>query len=325
MRPQLTDAAGDVEPGGAVEPLGPDSLMWRYFGDWRGLLLGLWAGSMQNMHPQLGAGVEEHSRFFDERWERLYRSLYPIGGCVYDGPRAAETARMVRDFHRTIKGVDGHGRPYSALNPDTYFWAHATFIMIPVLICEHFGTPLTAAQKEQLYAEGVQWWRLYDMSMRPVLPDWASFQAYFERMCRDELEVNKATRDVLDIARIAKPPFARRLPDPLWALARVPITRGFVWLTVGMYPAVVRERLGYRWTRADQLAFTAVGRSVAALWRLVPFDRRMHPRARAGWQRVRGQLPPDAPLVETPARNLPPLHERDKPTHYCPTPAVGRS
>ena len=58
------------------EPLGPDSLMWRYFGDWRGLLLALWAGSMQNMHPQLGAGVEEHSEFFDERWERLYRSLY---------------------------------------------------------------------------------------------------------------------------------------------------------------------------------------------------------------------------------------------------------
>ena len=50
----------------------------------------------------------------------------------------------MRDYHRTIKGVDKHGRPYSALNPDTFFWAHATFVLIPVLICEHFGTPLTA-------------------------------------------------------------------------------------------------------------------------------------------------------------------------------------
>ena len=41
-----------------IEPLGPDSLTWRFFGDWRGLLQGLWAGSMQNMHPGLGAGVE---------------------------------------------------------------------------------------------------------------------------------------------------------------------------------------------------------------------------------------------------------------------------
>jgi uncharacterized protein (DUF2236 family) len=79
-------------------PLGPGSLTWKYFGDWRGLLVGLWAGSMQNMHPELGAGVEEHSRFFEERWQRLFRSLYPIGGVVYDlshrrgGLRRAERA-----------------------------------------------------------------------------------------------------------------------------------------------------------------------------------------------------------------------------------------
>jgi uncharacterized protein (DUF2236 family) len=305
----------DVE----VEPLGPDSLMWTYFGDWRGVLLSLWAGSMQNMHPQLGAGVEEHSRFFDERWQRLYRSLYPIGGCVYDGERAAETARTVRDYHLTIKGVDKHGRPYSALNPDTYFWAHATFVMIPVLICEHFGRPMTAAQKEQLYAEGVQWWRLYGLSMRPVPPDWDSFVAYFERMSAEVLEDNKATRDVLDIARIAKPPTAQWLPDPLWALLRIPISRGFVWLTVGVYSPAVRERLGYTWSARDERLFRLVGRAIGATWRLVPHDRRFHPRARSAWQRSRGRRPADAPLVETPARNLPPVHERDRPTHYCPT------
>ena len=109
---------------------------------------------MQNMHPQLGAGVEEHSRFFDERWERLYRSLYPIGGGVYDGERAAATARTVRDYHRTIKGVDKLGRPYSALNPDTYFWAHATFMLIPVLVCEHFGTPLTRRRRSRSTRRG---------------------------------------------------------------------------------------------------------------------------------------------------------------------------
>ena len=48
-------------------PLDPDSLTWRYFGDWRGMLQGPWAGSLQNMHPQLGAAVEEHSTFFRER------------------------------------------------------------------------------------------------------------------------------------------------------------------------------------------------------------------------------------------------------------------
>jgi uncharacterized protein (DUF2236 family) len=292
--------------------------MWQYFGDWRGLLLSLWAGSMQNMHPQLGAGVEEHSRFFDERWERLFRSLYPIGGCVYDGERAPQTAREVRDYHKTIKGVDKRGRPYSALNPDTFFWAHATFILIPYLICEHFGTPMTRAQKEQLYAEGVQWWRLYGMSMRPVPKDWDAFEAYLEDMCRNVLEVNQATLDVRDIRHIAKPPLLKRLPDPVWQVLRVPITWHMVWITSGMYPQSVRDKLGLRWSAADQFAFKAQGRLVGLLWNLVPFERRFHPRARAGWQRVRGELPADAPLVHTPARNLPPESERDSPIHYSP-------
>lgn len=72
-------------------PLGPDSLTWRYFGDWRGMLQGPWAGSMQNMHPQLGAAVLDHSTFFRERWPRLLRSLYPIE-VVFDGERARSPA-----------------------------------------------------------------------------------------------------------------------------------------------------------------------------------------------------------------------------------------
>jgi hypothetical protein len=50
----------------------------------------------------------------------------------------------------------------------------------------------------------------------------------------------------------------------------------------------------------------------------VPPRYRKHPRARAGWDRVTGRIPAEAPLVHTPARNLPPLDERDSPKHYCP-------
>lgn len=296
-------------------PLGPETLTWKYFGDWRGLLLALWAGSMQNMHPQLGAGVEQHSEFFEERWARLFRSLYPIGGVVYDGPRAVQTAREVRGYHDRIRGIDRHGRPYHALEPDTFFWAHATFVMMSVLINEHFGTPLTEQQKRQVYDEGVQWYRMYGLSMRPVPPDWDAFQRYWDHMCTNVLEVNKATTDVLDIARIAKPPMLRSLPDPLWILLRVPISRVFVWLTTGMHPEPVRRKLGHRWTRGDELALRAVGRTIAATWRLVPFQYRYHPRARAGWRRAGGGADR---RVETPDRNLPPAHERDDPKHYVP-------
>ena len=143
------------EFGSARVPLGPDSLTWKLFGDWRGLLQGPWAGSMQNMHPQLGAAVKDHSIFFSERIPRLFRSLYPIGGVVFDGDRAPATGAEVRDYHLSIKGVDDQGRRYSALNPDVFYWAHATFFMGTILTAEHFGDGLCEADKRQLFDEHI--------------------------------------------------------------------------------------------------------------------------------------------------------------------------
>jgi hypothetical protein len=82
------------------------------------MLQGPWAGSMQNMHPQLGAAVEQFSTFTTEPWPRVLRSLYPIGGVVFDTDRATSTGAEVRDYHTTIKGVDAKGRRFHALNPD---------------------------------------------------------------------------------------------------------------------------------------------------------------------------------------------------------------
>jgi uncharacterized protein (DUF2236 family) len=308
-----------VRPGPAdQEPLGPDSLTWKYFGDWRGVLLAPWAGVMQNMHPGLGAGVAEHSRFFEERWQRLFRSLYPIGGVVYDGPRAAETARQVRGYHDTIKGVDRHGRPYHALDPDTFYWAHATFFMLTLLVADRFGPGLSEDEKRQLFDEHVRWWRLYGMSMRPVPESWPDFEAYWDRMAREVLEDNQPARDVLDIRFIARPPALSWLPHALWRALRGPQARFTVWFTVGLFPAPVRERLGHRWTVRDERRLRRVGRFVHHAWRLVPFRLRYHPRARAGWEREAGLRAADAPQVESPVRNLPLPEERNSPKHYVP-------
>ncbi|NLU67367.1 oxygenase MpaB family protein [Streptomyces sp. HNM0574] len=295
------DAEARGERARAVEPLGPDSLTWKYFGDWRGVLLAPWAGAMQNMHPGLGAGVAEHSRFFEERWERLFRSLYPIGGVVYDGPRAARTAREVRGYHDGIKGVDEHGRPYHALDPDTFYWAHATFFMLTVLVADRFGPGLDEAEKRRLFEEHVRWWRLYGMSMRPVPGSWDEFRAYWDRMASEVLEDNRPTREILDIRGIAKPPVLRRLPDVVWRLVRVPLARFTVWYTVGLFPPAVRERLGYGWTARDERLLRCFGRLVHHAWKLVPAGRRFHPRARAGWER--GCSAGVAP-VTSPSRNL---------------------
>ncbi|WP_422744710.1 oxygenase MpaB family protein [Mycobacterium sp. WMMD1722] len=299
-------------------PLGPESLTWQLFGDWRGLLQGPWAGSMQNMHPQLGAAVEQHSIFFIERIPRLLRSLYPIGGVVFDGERATRTGAEVRDYHIGIKGVDDQGRRYSALNPDVFYWAHATFFMGTILTAEHFGGGLTEAQKRQLFDEHVTWYRMYGMSMRPVPPSWEAFCEYWDHMCRNVLENNWAARQVLDLSTMPKHPSLRWLPDPVWRFQLGIVGPFAVWVTVGLYHPAVRELMGYRWTRRDERLHRMFGRLVNVAFTALPRRRRYHPRARAGWDRATGRIGADAPLVQTPARNLPPLEHRGKPIHYCP-------
>ncbi len=195
---------------------GPDSLTWKYFGDLRtGLLGGVWIGSIQNMYPELGAGVEDHSILLREPLQRVARSVYPIMGVVYDGDRAAQTGEQIKSFHHDIKGgVDANGRRYHALNPETFYWAHATFFMLIVKTAEYFCGGLTEAEKHQLFDEHVQWYRMYGMSMRPVPATWEDFCAYWDHKCREELEINRATLDIFSI-RIPKPWFVL-MPTPVW-------------------------------------------------------------------------------------------------------------
>src|ERR1700741_4780880 len=88
----------------SADPLGPDSLTWKYFGDLRTGRMAIWIGAIQNMYPELGAGVEEHSILLREPLQRVARSVYPIMGVVYDGDRANQTGQQIQRYHGHIKG-----------------------------------------------------------------------------------------------------------------------------------------------------------------------------------------------------------------------------
>ncbi|HEY1828075.1 MAG TPA: oxygenase MpaB family protein, partial [Acidimicrobiales bacterium] len=85
--------------------LGPKSLLWRWAGDNRIAFMGGTIGLLQLMHPAIGAGVMEHSDFFEDPYGRVFRSLPRILGVVYDGPQADATGKEVRAFHKTIGGT----------------------------------------------------------------------------------------------------------------------------------------------------------------------------------------------------------------------------
>lgn len=299
-------------------PLGPDSLTWQTFGTWTGMFQGLWAGSIQNMHPKLGAAVWEHSDFFGERWQRLMRSLYPISGVVFD--QTSATGHEVRDYHRNIKGRMEDGSRYHALDPDVFYWAHATFWYGNVRLCERFGPWLSEAQKRQLFEESKAWYAQYGVSMRPVPDTYEDFLEYWDYMCRNVLQDHPAVRTVLDITSLPQPDFMRVVPGPIWDRFVAPSSQKFfMWLTTGFYDEPIREMMNLPWSDRDEKLFRLFGKGVNIVMNhLVPKRYLRHPRPRDAWDRVDGRVPADASLLETPRRNLPPESERDNPMHYCP-------
>ncbi len=303
-------------PAADPEPLGPDSLTWKYFGDLRTGMLGVWIGAIQNMYPQLGAGVEDHSILLREPLQRVARSVYPIMGVVYDGDRAAQTGAQIKGFHDTIKGVDAQGRRYHALNPETFYWAHATFFMMILKLAEYFCGGLTDAEKRQLFEEHVQWYRMYGMSMRPVPDTWEEFCEYWERTCRDELEINRATLDIFSI-RIPKPKFVL-MPTPIWDQLFRPMVAGQRWIAAGLFDPALREKAGMRWTPGDEALLRLFGKAVEVAFWAVPEEIRLHPRALAAYRRAAGKIPDDAPLVEAPFFMDPPKDHKGMPQHYAP-------
>ena len=273
--------------------LGPDSLLWRWAGDTRVGFLAASVGLLQLMHPSIGAGVLEHSDFFDDPYDRVFRSVPWILGVVYDGHQSPQTGVTVRDFHRHVKGVDDAGRQYHALAPETFWWAHATFQFMTEQVADRFDKHrLTPEEREQLYQEGVTWYRHYGVSDRVVPTNRAAFQETWDHYCSERLEMNVAAERVLEL--ILNHRHAPKLPDdvawvrplvstrPLRRLMFIPLRLA----AIGGLPPIVRERFGIPWSRADQLQLDAIELTVRRTWPMVPFTWRWQPRALEGWRRA---------------------------------------
>lgn len=265
--------------------LGPGSMLWRWAGDQRLGLTGLSAGILQLMHPGLGAGVAEHSAFFTEPWDRIQRSVPEILGVIYDAEPEV-TGHRVRDYHRRIKGVDALGRPYSALAPETFWWAHATFQFSVEQLVDRFDTHrLTPDEREQLYREGVEWYRRYGVSARPVPADHAAFVAKWNHVCTDILEMTPAAERAIDMALNEK---VEHMPGlPWWSLPiqREILTPLFRLTAIGGLPVSVRAKFGIPFGVTDTVRLKALELWFRQNWRFFPRPLKWAPRAADGWKR----------------------------------------
>jgi len=268
-------------------PLGVSSLLWRY-ADQRMGFTGLTAGLLQLMHPGIGAGVIGHSDFFNDPWDRVFRSIPQILSVVYGGPDAEAAGRRVRNYHRRITGIDELGRPYDALEPETYWFAHATFQHSVHQVAERFShRRLTADEREQLYREGVEWYRRYDVSMDPVPPSHAAYVTKWSRVCTDVLEMTPAAERVLDMSLHGSAEDLPGLPEWTNPLQRHLLTPIFRLTQIGGLPKVVRDRFDIPWSLQDQIELDLFERFVRRTWRFLPEAARWSPEGVAGRARER--------------------------------------
>jgi uncharacterized protein (DUF2236 family) len=267
--------------------LGPGTLLWRWAGDHRLSFSGLATGILQLMHPGLGAGVAQHSAFFTEPWDRIERSMPEILGVIYDGPDAEATGRRVRDHHRRIKGIDEQGRRYNALAPATFWWAHATFQFAVEQVADRFDARrLAPEERERLYREGVEWYRRYGVSMRPVPEDRAAWGVAWDRCCDEVLELTPAAERAIDMALHDKISDLPGLPGWSAPIQREVLTPVLKLTAIGGLPSSVRRRFDIPWSAREAAELKVFELWVRESWRWMPRSRRYAPRATDGWRRA---------------------------------------
>jgi uncharacterized protein (DUF2236 family) len=267
--------------------IGPGSLIWQYYGDVRTNLTGMSAAILQVMYPSVGAGVAEHSDFFEDPWNRIDRSQPKIMGVLYD-PDGRATGEEVKRYHTEVKGIDDNGRKYHALEPETYYWTHATFQQSSEDVIDRLDPRvLTIRDREQFQQESNTLYARYGVSMRPVPPDYIGFRDKWNYVTQNVLEMTPTAEKVIDKVLTGNVDRRKEIPAIVWNPAMAIAGNELIRiLSIGGLPENVRERFDIPWSRLDQAKLNLIDLGIRSTWQKVWPDNlpdlRYHPRAREG-------------------------------------------
>ncbi len=105
--------------------LGPDSVSWRVIGDATAFVGGIRALLVQTAHPEVVAGVEDHSAYRSDPLGRLSRTAVYVTETTYGAmPEVEATVAAVRRAHAPVHGRSERNRAYSAGHPEMAAWVH---------------------------------------------------------------------------------------------------------------------------------------------------------------------------------------------------------
>jgi uncharacterized protein (DUF2236 family) len=254
----------------------PDSRIWKVDREMVLLLAGGRALLMQLAHPKIAAGVADHSRFQDDPFGRLYRTMSAMWSIVFDertGARAALT--RVENRHKKVQGIVSASEPlhaknhYDAFDQELLLWVHATLIDSAMIAYDHFVRSLQPVEKVGYYDDSKRLACLFGIEEKLIPPSLTEFDQYMERVL---------TQGVLAVG-----PTARNLSqDILYARPWIfkPAGPFFRLVTAGLLPEKLREGYELTWNERKEKIFSLLARAIQISLPLVPTPIRVVPNAR---------------------------------------------
>ncbi|MEV0341431.1 oxygenase MpaB family protein [Nocardia sp. NPDC050713] len=272
----------------AMPRLGPDSLIWKFYGDFRVQLFGFQrlAGT-ENAVAELAQGVTDHSVIFGDFLGRALRTAPPVLKAVYSEDPYG-WGRTVRDFHRGIKGQMPDGSRYHALNPELFYWAHATFLDQILYCTDTFVRRLSYEEKVQIFEESKVWYRHYGVSARSQPQTYDEFVAYWDSML-ERFAPNRTLTYATGYIRkgVPAPSF---VPPVIWSVLAAPLNLYIRTMIVGTLPPPLRAACQLDWDDRRERRFQRAAATLRALDPIIsrmPIRLRYVPWAADGWRRVR--------------------------------------
>jgi uncharacterized protein (DUF2236 family) len=267
------DALGLYGPGSEAWALNREAMLLLGAGP-RALLL-------QLAHPQVAAGVADHSDFRADPWARLDGTLRSYLRIVYGTATGARAEiRRLNALHRTITGPT-----YRARDPELGLWVHATLVESTIVVADRWLEPLSRERRAAYYAETLPIGRAFGIPASLLPADLEAFERYVAGQIAPggPVRVGPVARELADV--VLHPPLGPVVP----ALSAVPPAAyaWTLWPAIGLLPPRIREAYGLRWGSLQR----AVAAWLVAGWRvwrpILPAGFRQMPQALTADRRVR--------------------------------------
>jgi uncharacterized protein (DUF2236 family) len=253
-----------------------ESEIWKVNRETVLLLAGGRALLMQLAHPKVAAGVADHSRFQEDPFSRLYRTMNTMWSIVFDERSEADAAlERVESVHRKVRGVVAEDESsfargdYDALDQDLLLWVHATLIESAMIAYDRFVAPLSNRERDAYYDDSRTLARLFGVEETIIPFNLREFEQYMKQMLAgDRIAVGPTARNLAQEILHARP-WIFKSAGPL-----------FRFITAGLLPEQLRNDYGLRWSKRNEKLFGALAAVIRSARPLVPAPLRIVPNAR---------------------------------------------